>query len=259
MNNRVDGLIKMTTMIHENLRQPHLDFKSSDLNSLKRSHSRKRRRIYMNSKYGAAEALGLRPYRVQSWIKSQVRHIFFAVWCPDILVEELKEKGWSVCESQVPDWPNSMNRHIEHLKRYITTSPFEEKEDEAFQWPSTEAKIGKGKGLSKAIDQEKGLLSDMGYRVGNNGVAKSRRWEILDDVYLKELRLHLDKSYLAEWGRPKSSQRLKKLAETIAALTRNAKRKNSNYAAAIHEWEKDLAYLKEKFYDGVYDFPWPEV
>ena len=65
-------------------------------------------------------------------------------------------------------------------------------------------------------------------------------------------------AYAAEWGRPNTAQRLQKLAETIAALTRNAKRRNAaRMDKSIREWESDLAYLKRRYYEGRFSFPWP--
>lgn len=55
-----------------------------------------------------------------------------------------------------------------------------------------------------------------------------------------------------------SAQRLQKLAETIAALTRNAKRRNAaRMDKSIREWESDLAYLKRRYDEGRFSFTWP--
>ena len=55
-----------------------------------------------------------------------------------------------------------------------------------------------------------------------------------------------------------SAQRLRKLAETIAALTRNAKRRrDSIMATAIEHWEQDLEFLYYEFYVEKFYFGWP--
>ncbi|MGU5531190.1 hypothetical protein ACV1D8_11005, partial [Aeromonas caviae] len=56
---------------------------------------------------------------------------------------------------------------------------------------------------------------------------------------------------------PKSSQRLYKIAYTIAALVRNAKRKTkADMRCAISEWESDLSWLRDKYYvDMMWDWP----
>ena len=61
-------------------------------------------------------------------------------------------------------------------------------------------------------------------------------------------------------GRAKGKSPFKKMANTIASLARNKKRENiERFTNAIAEWEEDLAWLKVKYYDGVYDqeFQWP--
>ena len=64
--------------------------------------------------------------------------------------------------------------------------------------------------------------------------------------------------YLEEWRKPKSAPKLKKIAETISSLTRNAKRRrDSRMEAAIHDWEKDLDFMFEEYYRGKFQLGWP--
>jgi hypothetical protein len=50
------------------------------------------------------------------------------------------------------------------------------------------------------------------------------------------------------------------LAETIAALTRNAKgRQFANMKQAIADWEADLEYLRTTIYVGRFHFDWPRT
>lgn len=104
------------------------------------------------------------------------------------------------------------------------------------------------------------MLSYCGYRVGANGGSEQRRRRILDDIYLRPLPFMDNVAYLREWGEPQSSQRLQKMAETIAAFTRNARRQNTrNFGTAISHWESDLAYLKQTYYDSRFYFQWPRT
>lgn len=100
-----------------------------------------------------------------------------------------------------------------------------------------------------------------GYRVGKvRGVARSHRRRILNYIFLRDdLRDVDDPEYAASWGHPKSSGRLQKLAETIAAFARTAKRRATDMSRAISEWEEDLEYLKTTFYDDWGGFPWPRI
>ena len=131
--------------------------------------------------------------------------------------------------------------------------------DEFFHWPTTMASSGDG-----SIEAEKwpktGLLSYLGYHVGKTGLPTIKRREILDQAYKDNLPTVNNSIYMAQWGEPRSSIRLKKIAESIAAFCRNQKRRDDQIkSAAIADWESDLAYMKAKYYDGNYDFQWPRT
>jgi hypothetical protein len=127
---------------------------------------------------------------------------------------------------------------------------------EGFDWPSTDAPGGSGR--LEVESPTKGLLSFLGYRVGRNGLSEQERRAILDAVYCEELPPVDSSEYMAEWGRPRTGPRLQKLAESIAALTRNAKRRRgTDLSTAVDEWEADLQYLRAEHYLGRYDFAWP--
>ena len=92
-----------------------------------------------------------------------------------------------------------------------------------------------------------------------NGKDFGERQAILDAIFDGPLPPVFPKVYMSEWSRPGAPARLQKLAETIAALTRNAKRKDSSMMAAIADWEADLEYLFETYYRGRFRFGWPRV
>ncbi len=126
-----------------------------------------------------------------------------------------------------------------------------------FQWPTTNAPGGNRR-LSGTLWPEKGLLSYLGYHVGERGLPTAERQAILDAVYLEAVPTLNNPVYMADWGSPHSSLRLQKIAESIASFCRLRKRSDRTFtSAAVANWESDLAYLKQKHYDGVYDFPWP--
>ena len=74
---------------------------------------------------------------------------------------------------------------------------------------------------------DKGLLGSAGYKVGRSGDVTSVRRKILDGVFCKKLSKVNSASYMREWGEPESSQRLKKMANTILSLASKAKNKAS--------------------------------
>ncbi|MFA6031552.1 MAG: hypothetical protein WC889_01480 [Myxococcota bacterium] len=130
--------------------------------------------------------------------------------------------------------------------------------DEFFNWPTTDANGG-DHSLSFAGKTDEGMLSYLEYRVGKtNGEPAPVRHAILDRVFGAFLPPVFPKDYMDAWGIPKSAARLKKMAESLAAFTRNAKRRDPNLLdEAIRQWEADLEHLHEKYYVGRFHFGWP--
>jgi hypothetical protein len=130
------------------------------------------------------------------------------------------------------------------------------------EWPK-EARETADVALSATVFfHSKGMLSFMGYQVGRvSSLTPLRRRKILDYVYRGVLPSVNDRHYMNEWGEPKASRRLRKLANTLAALARNARRRRSkSWHQAIADWEADLAYLKDRYYDRRRrDWHWPKT
>lgn len=129
---------------------------------------------------------------------------------------------------------------------------------EYFAWPTTGISGGVGD-FGKVDWQPIGMLAYLGYHVGvNSDLKEGQRQKLLAHVYGMRLPPINDLTYMLAWDLPRSAKRLLKLADTLAALVRNAKRRqNTKLHAAISHWEADLAYLKKAFYDGRFDFRWP--
>ncbi len=128
-----------------------------------------------------------------------------------------------------------------------------------FSW-STTANPGSQNLPSVAFKYEEGLLRHYGYKVGMNGLPESERWEILDTIFLRPLLQMDNAAYLSEWGEPRSAKRLQKLADSIAAFTRNAKRRSrGSFSKAIQDWETDLAYLRRTYYNNHCSFQYPRT
>ena len=131
--------------------------------------------------------------------------------------------------------------------------------DDFFDWPSTEADYGIG-GLDTHDWEKVGALQFIGYKVGHtDGEPERVRERILGEVFAGPIPPVFPDSYLDEWGDPSSAARLRKMAEAIAAFTRNAKRKRgSRMQAAIKDWERDLEFLYNEYYVGHFGFAWPD-
>ena len=117
---------------------------------------------------------------------------------------------------------------IEHLNEQ------ESKGD--FSWPSTNASPT-GNSEKLTIDAPGiGVLKFMGYHVGMSGEDKAVRRIILDNVFRRRLPPVDSSFYMKEWGQPSSRDRLKKMADTIAACARNQKRmKTGSRGKAIQD------------------------
>ncbi len=114
-----------------------------------------------------------------------------------------------------------------------------------------------GKMLQPSVSD--GMLSYLDYRVGRqNGEVASIRQRILSRVFEGRLPPVFPTDYMSSWGAPKSAARLRKIAESIAAFTRNAKRRRDyKMDDAISDWESDLGFLYDRYYIGHFSFGWP--
>lgn len=142
----------------------------------------------------------------------------------------------------------------EWKRRYTHPHP-----QDRFEWPSTHANPGSGAFSTEGWIDE-GVLQYLGYKVGVGGEPKGYRARILAQIFVGQLPPVFPPPYLNEWGPPSSVARLRKMAETIAALTRNAKRRrDSRMHRAIQDWENDLEFLYYEYYVGKFRFDWPST
>ncbi|HUZ06585.1 MAG TPA: hypothetical protein VMV89_03775, partial [Candidatus Paceibacterota bacterium] len=127
-----------------------------------------------------------------------------------------------------------------------------------FYWPSTNATDGDGSIVAPEWP-EKGPLHRFGYMVGEKGKPRSNRQARLTRFFeLVDVPNLVTDEEKRDWGGACSGQRLKKMAYSIAAFCRNAKRTKRAFEKrrAIENWEDDLAWLKKQYYDDVFDFNW---
>lgn len=130
-----------------------------------------------------------------------------------------------------------------------------------FRWPSTLVSEVMGNSAVNGGWPTSGMLDAFDYHVGKTrGVPSGARRHILRFLFEERLPIVYDTAYTSEWGQPATAVRLQKLAETIAALVRNAKRNTGrDYAQAISEWEDDLSFLWSNYYVGHFGFGWPKI
>lgn len=130
-----------------------------------------------------------------------------------------------------------------------------------FEWPTTAAKQGDGE--LTADWESTGILGYLGYKVGvTSDLSTRRRQLLLQHVFSMHLPPINSEAYMKEWGKPGTPARLQKMAESLAAFARNAKRRRSqNLAQAIRDWEEDLSHLRQSYYVEKFRFAfvWPEL
>jgi hypothetical protein len=126
-----------------------------------------------------------------------------------------------------------------------------------FDWPKT--LVAGGDGDFNEELPSVGVLKHSGYTVGKSGLDERERREVLRYVYSSQLPVVVSVSYMEEWGKPKSKERLQKMANSVATFCRNEKRKSRPSLLAISDWEDDLQWLHKTFYSGRFMFQWPSV
>jgi len=132
------------------------------------------------------------------------------------------------------------------------------------KWPTTNTQESRRKlAFNGRIKwREIGVLKASGYVVGEtHGLYRIERHKILNAILLvDDLKDIEDRSYADEYGEPRTSKRLMKMANSLAMFAINAKRVSSrNSTHAINDWEEDLKYLKDNFYSKWPNFEWPQL
>lgn len=101
-------------------------------------------------------------------------------------------------------------------------------------------------GKHKASSPEQGVLSVVGYKVGNEGEKTPFRRQLLDYIMTDTLPFVGSLAHMAEWGEKLTRSRYIKLHRVIRVLASSG-RTMGNMDKAVSEWEDDLEYLEEKW------------
>jgi hypothetical protein len=133
-----------------------------------------------------------------------------------------------------------------------------------FKWVGTDVKQGDA---SHSLDRNHwlkvGYLAYLGYHVGESGLAKEKRRLILRKAFDRPFPNDVfPPQYQSQWGAEKSSQRLQKVASSLASFARLAKQRNKSHeTSSIADWLEDLEWLQCTAYIGKFDhkFKWPKA
>lgn len=133
--------------------------------------------------------------------------------------------------------------------------------DEGFHWPTTTAvPSAKTGSFSLESSPKESALTALGYKTGLSAPGPQDRRAILKRAFEKKLPFVNSEEYMDGWGSPKSSKRLQKMANTMAATVRNHKRNRTrDMSMAINEREADLEWLYKTYYVGRFRFIWPST
>ncbi|MDP6473438.1 MAG: hypothetical protein QF449_00145 [Alphaproteobacteria bacterium] len=107
---------------------------------------------------------------------------------------------------------------------------------------------------------KQGVLKRFGYQVGARGPMRREREKILHRVFAYGGPLEIEGVDWAEWGAGESPERLHKMSNTLYALKTNLEKKKERgkNQEAITDYDRDLEFLKTTYYDGRFEFHWPD-
>jgi hypothetical protein len=125
-------------------------------------------------------------------------------------------------------------------------------------WPRTVSSPAVGGGIYQKPVPDDGMLKAMGYHVGQTKpVREPLRRLILQRIVDGALPPVETPDYVGQWGEPGSSDRLAKLARTLANLAFNEERRGRSAEGAYGQRKADLNFLYDQYYVGKFDFVWP--
>lgn len=90
-----------------------------------------------------------------------------------------------------------------------------------------------------------GVLSSLGYSVGESGTPTKKRKLLIDYIMNETLPFTGSPAYMAEWGEPASKKRYNKLQTVLSEMI--FQNKNKGWDKALAEWQEDLAYLRDRW------------
>ncbi|MCF1464047.1 hypothetical protein FS827_22340 [Agrobacterium vitis] len=174
-----------------------------------------------------------------------------------VVTYEAAEKRYSELEGnekKLGKRINALGVQLRVRQEFIRRGFFSEDDEVGeFRWPTTVASGGNGTLVLQELPAI-GPLKALGYAVGKGSPGPAQRHQLLTKAFLQDLP---EVEGVKEWGANDSSRRLQKMAESIAAFVRNAKRRRkTSWDDAIVRWENDLEYLRVKHYVGRFDGAW---
>ncbi len=113
-----------------------------------------------------------------------------------------------------------------------------------------------GRGL-----RDESAMHRCGYLVGEtHGLSLAARHALLDRFFTEALPGVIKAEYGDEYGAPWSEKRLRRMANFMEFNIERFRRQDpAHFGAAVEAWQADLEYLRARYHDGWFPFPWPRV
>jgi len=149
---------------------------------------------------------------------------------------------------------------LDILMKFAEDHPALEHLMSGFEWPEIDVDSDLGTPASLKSTESwtyESPLFMLGYQVGiTNGLQRKYRREILENAYMQTLPDTGDAEYMREWGRNRSRRRLWRIAHHLRWLIKG-RSKIPNMRHAVRDWQEDLDWLYDQYYDERMDFIWP--
>lgn len=128
----------------------------------------------------------------------------------------------------------------------------------SWPWPIATPPEGTGGNSHRFFSNKYSGLWLCGYRIGKtSGMSAWERRHFLDHFFRNALPGVVRQYHGDSYGEPGSEERLRKMANVMAANCRNFKKNDvDKFEVAIADYEQDLDYLKVTYYRAG-SFPWP--
>ena len=142
-----------------------------------------------------------------------------------------------ISDSEFSELLKKMRRYGEEIDQFKRDNPSS---------ISTAIADGLGEGPGWQInDTGKGFLSEVGYTAKRNGPDASTRHEILSEVFHGKLSMpaSIQESIAEQWGEPNTTDRLRKIRNTINVALGTQKARSNPSEQAIKKWEEDLLFI----------------
>lgn len=109
--------------------------------------------------------------------------------------------------------------------------------------------------------RDESAMHRCGYLVGDaHGLPVAARHALLDRFFTEPLPPLIKAEFGDDYGAPWSERRLRKMAAVMEYNIERFRRHDpAHFGAAVEAWQADLDYLRARYHDGWFPFPWPRV